>query len=114
MPIENKIVSFMKDKQELEMQYAWNLIQHQHLNLEKIQGSLSDIDKKLTDLLKEQDNFFNKKWGKVFRAGAEETFFAFQAERYACIYMAKLIDLLSLPPVSYFRAYRRMLSHDLD
>lgn len=114
MPIENKIVVLMKDKQELEMQYAWNLIQHQHLNLEKIQSALSDIDKQLTDLLKEQDSFFNKKWGKIFRAGAEETFFAFQAERYACIYMAKLIDLLSLPPVSYFRAYRRMLSHDLD
>lgn len=117
-PIEFEIIEHMKTKQNLETQYAWELTNgknNQDLHqktLVKIQKELQKIDQTLTHLIIEQDQFFNKKWGKIFRAGAEETFFAFQAERYACIYMEKLNDLLSLPPVSYFRAYHRMLSHD--
>ncbi len=118
-PIEFEIIELMKTKQDLEIQYAWELTNGKHnkelhvKKLEEIQNELQKIDASLTHLIIEQDKYFNKKWGKIFRAGAEETFFAFQAERYACIYMEKLLDLLSLPPVSYFRAYRRMLSHDI-
>jgi HAD superfamily 5'-nucleotidase-like hydrolase len=118
-PIEFEIIELMKTKQDLEIQYAWELTNGKHnkelhlKKLEEIQNELQKIDASLTHLIIEQDKYFNKKWGKIFRAGAEETFFAFQAERYACVYMEKLLDLLSLPPVSYFRAYRRMLSHDV-
>ena len=121
-PTEEKIIHLMKIKQELEIDYAWELTQEPHslderprnIKLDNIQAQLFEIDKQLTLLIKEQDEFFNKNWGKIFRAGAEETFFAFQAERYACIYMEKLQDLLMLPPMAYFRAYRRMLSHDIS
>ena len=121
-PIENQLIELMKVKQELEIDYAWSLTQTpvdpnsrpKSSRIEKIQTELFEIDKKITYLIKEQEAYFNKKWGKIFRAGAEETFFAFQAERYACIYMEKLLDLLQLPPVSYFRAYRRMLGHDFS
>lgn len=121
-PIEDKLIDLMKIKQKLEIDFAWSLTQtpvesptrpHSE-KIEKIQTELFELDKKITLLIKEQDEYFNKKWGKIFRAGAEETFFAFQADRYACIYMEKLLDLLKLPPVSYFRAYRRMLSHDFS
>jgi HAD superfamily 5'-nucleotidase-like hydrolase len=121
-PIEDNIISLMKIKQELEIDYAWELTQETtgdqirpHTpRLEAMQTELFEIDKKLTQLIKEQESYFNQNWGKIFRAGAEETFFAFQAERYACIYMEKLQDLLSLPPIAYFRAYRRMLGHDIS
>ena len=111
-PIEFEIIELMKVKQTLETEYAWKVTNAGHERDENIQQELQKIDHKLSHLIIEQDKYFNKKWGKVFRAGAEETFFAFQAERYACIYMEKLLDLLSMPPVSYFRAYRRMLSHE--
>lgn len=119
---EDKIIQLMKIKQELEIEYAWELTQEppslQHrphnIKLDSIQAQIFEIDKQLTLLIKEQESYFNENWGKIFRAGAEETFFAFQAERYACIYMEKLQDLLSLPPMAYFRAYRRMLSHDIS
>jgi HAD superfamily 5'-nucleotidase-like hydrolase len=121
-PTEDKIIHLMKIKQELEIEYAWELTQEpaslherpRNIKLDNIQAQLFEIDKQLTLLIKEQDGYFNKNWGKIFRAGAEETFFAFQAERYACIYMEKLQDLLGLPPMAYFRAYRRMLSHDIS
>jgi len=121
-PTEDKIIQLMKIKQELEISYAWELTQESpslkhrphNMKLDSIQAQIFEIDKQLTLLIKEQEGFFNENWGKIFRAGAEETFFAFQAERYACIYMEKLEDLLSLPPMAYFRAYRRMLSHDIS
>ena len=115
LPIESKIIQLMKTKQSLEIEYAWqstNVEIKDKKHLVNIQKDLHSIDDQLTTLIKEQEKYFNAKWGKIFRTGAEETFFAFQAERYACIYMEKLSDLLNLPPVSYFRAYRRMLGHD--
>ena len=121
-PVENKLIELMKTKQSLEIDYALALTkesnqEHQRPHtpkLEKMQTELFEIDRQLTVLIKEQEAYFNKNWGKIFRAGAEETFFAFQAERYACIYMEKLQDLLSLPPISYFRAYRRTMGHDIS
>jgi 5' nucleotidase family len=118
-PIEFEIIELMKLKQDLEIQYARKITQEKRKKgcsdekLDEIQSQLQKIDHHLSHLIAEQDEYFNQKWGKIFRAGAEETFFAFQAERYACIYMEKLSDLLSLPSISYFRAYRRMLSHDV-
>lgn len=118
-PIEFEIIELMKKKQDLEIQYAWKITNEKNKKeahdpkLQSIQDELQKIDHSLSHLIIEQDKYFNHRWGKIFRAGAEETFFAFQAERYACIYMEKLIELLSLPPISYFRAYRRMLSHDV-
>ena len=57
--------------------------------------------------------FYNPTWGQVFRAGAEESYFAYQVERYACIYMEKLMDLFACSPLMYFRANRRRLPHDI-
>ena len=48
----------------------------------------------------------------MFRAGAEESYFAYQVDRFACIYMEKISDLLEHSPLTYFRANRRMLAHD--
>ncbi|NDH08140.1 MAG: 5'-nucleotidase [Gammaproteobacteria bacterium] len=120
-PLEIEIIELMKIKEHLENEYAWKITRElapqnedsTQDELLQIQNKLQEIDKKLSHLIIEQDKFFNKKWGKIFRAGAEETFFAYQAERYACIYMEKLQDLLNSPPISYFRAYRRTLGHDI-
>lgn len=116
-PIEFEIIELMNIKQDLENQYAWEH-PHRHdpaskVKIEQIQTKINELDAKLSHLIHEQEKFFNKKWGRIFRAGAEETFLAFQAERYACVYMEKLVDLLQLPPVTYFRAYRRLMSHDI-
>jgi hypothetical protein len=47
------------------------------------------------------------------RAGNEESYFAYQLDRYACVYMTKISDLLELSPRTYFRAPRRPLSHEM-
>jgi len=119
-PVENEIIKAMNIKKELE-----------HINIDlhtrrvetpsseneqkiaEIQQQLLTLDAKISKLLQEEQTFYNAHWGRIFRAGAEETYFAYQVERYACIYMEKLSDLLEQSPLTYFRANRRLLPHDI-
>jgi HAD superfamily 5'-nucleotidase-like hydrolase len=121
LPIEKKIATAMATKKALEQTYI-----HVHTKrldektdqyateLRELQTQLSAIDLELSQLIKTQLTFYNSKWERVFRAGAEESYFAYQVDRYACIYMEKLSDLFNYSPLSYFRANRRLLAHDID
>ena len=82
--------------------------------LHELQAQISAIDQKISALLIDQHTFYNPKWERVFRAGAEESYFAYQVDRYACIYMEKLSDLFEHSPLTYFRANRRLLAHDIE
>ena len=81
--------------------------------VEELQSQISDIDKTISGLIKKQQQLFNSHWGEVMRAGNEESYFAHQVDRFACIYMAKLSDLFEVSPRTYFRAARRPLSHEM-
>ncbi len=74
--------------------------------------AISEIDKKISTLILSQQKLFNPHWGEVMRVGNEESFLAYQIERYACIYMSKLADLTALSPRTYFRSFRRPLAHE--
>jgi len=120
-PTENKIVAAMRIKRELEEKYInthTQSIEEQTPQydtiIHELQARLIEIDKEIGILLREQQTFYNPKWDRVFRAGAEESYFAYQVDRYACIYMEKLSDLLEHSPLTYFRANRRLLAHDMD
>lgn len=111
----------MEIKKDLEKQYV-NLYtkmidegsKQYSLEIQELQAQISRIDAQLTKLLKEQQTYFNPKWERIFRAGAEESYFAYQVDRFACIYMEKLSDLLEYSPATYFRANRRLLAHDVE
>ena len=120
-PTEKQIAKAMFDKVELEAQCTELLCQRIDENTEQhdqkiadLQKQINQLDREVSHLLKEQHRWFNPYWDRVFRAGAEESFFAYQVERYACIYMEKLSDLFRYPPLSYFRANRRPLAHDIE
>ncbi|AHE68030.1 HAD-IG family 5'-nucleotidase [Legionella oakridgensis] len=120
-PVEMKIIAAMSIKRKLEQKYielhTKSIEEHAtHYNekLHTLQTQLITVDKEITQLLHEQQAFYNRKWERVFRAGAEESYFAYQVDRYACIYMEKLSDLLDHSPLTYFRANRRLLAHDMD
>jgi len=81
--------------------------------IKALQVKIEALDQKISALLTEEGEFYNPTWGRVFRAGAEESYFAQQVDRYACIYMEKLIDLFECSPMTYFRANRRALPHDV-
>ncbi len=124
-PIEKKIQAQMEIKKGLEQGYidlcskriddenSSSLTLDASEELQEWQKKIATIDSQISELLHQEQALYNTKWGRVFRAGAEESYFAYQVDRYACIYMEKLSDLLTHSPLTYFRANRRALAHDL-
>lgn len=82
--------------------------------IEKLQKSIAEIDTQISQLIRQQQALYNSNWGQLMRAGNEESYFAYQVDRYACIYMSTLDELLTCSPRQYFRAPRRPLSHEID
>ncbi|MCP0913719.1 MULTISPECIES: HAD-IG family 5'-nucleotidase [Legionella] len=120
-PVELQINAAMKTKRKLEENYikinTKSIEEETHVydnEIQALQIQINAVDKQIMELLQEQHKFFNPKWERIFRAGAEESYFAYQVDRYACIYMERLSDLLEHSPLTYFRANRRLLAHDLD
>lgn len=121
LPTEKKIVESMNVKKNLEQEYV-NLVtqsideesEQYNQKIHDLQLEISAVDLQISKLLQEQSTFYNPKWERVFRAGAEESYFAYQVDRFACIYMEKLADFLEHSPITYFRANRRLLAHDID
>ncbi|STX29454.1 cytosolic IMP-GMP specific 5'-nucleotidase [Legionella beliardensis] len=121
LPVERQIIAAMETKKELEQNYIDAYTKSIDENTEAYQDEINSwqqqivaIDNQITKLLREQQTFYNPRWGRVFRAGAEESYFAYQVDRFACIYMERLSDLLAHSPLTYFRANRRRLAHDVE
>lgn len=119
--IGDQIIKAMNVKKELEQinidlhtQSIEEGSSKDYKKIAEIQNKISALDIQITKLLQEERAFYNSHWGSVFRAGAEETYFAYQVERYACVYMEKLSDLFDHSPLTYFRANRRLLAHDVE
>ncbi len=119
LPTEHEIAAGMAVKKSLDEQYITlqtkiidQKTEHHRDELHDLQAKIASIDLEISKLLHTQQTFFNPKWDRVFRAGAEESYFAYQVERFACIYMEKISDLLEHSPLTYFRANRRLLAHD--
>lgn len=113
-PIEEKITALMSQKKllELELRSYNDKDQQGSVNASELVKQISNLDSKLSELIQKMEAVYNPIWGQMFRTGAEESFFSSQVERFACIYMEKLSDLLRLSPMSYFRAHRRYLPHE--
>jgi len=117
----DEIESLMNLKEPLEIELTelmtTRIEGHHAINeaaIDKLQKQITDIDHKISHLIKLQQLAYNNRWGQLMRAGNEESYFAFQVERYACIYMSKISDLLQHSPRKYFRAHRRPLAHEMD
>lgn len=121
LPVQKNIQDTMTIKKAMERDYVKlctlsideNSKQYDD-KIHQLQLDITDLDVTISKLLQDQHAYYNLKWGRVFRVGAEESYFAYQVDRFACIYMEKLADLLEHSPITYFRAHRRLLAHDVD
>ncbi len=104
-PLEDELTELMTRKIEKQKPVSEG-------EIETLQKSISEIDTQISQLIKKQQGLYNIHWGQLMRAGNEESYFAYQLDRYACVYMTQLGDLLELSPRTYFRAPRRSLSHE--
>lgn len=118
-PIQLEIDILMDEKEKLERELN-DLDAQKHENnakpdRDKINRLFAEIDKintQISDKLSLYKDYFNPYWGEMMRAGQEESRFADQVEKYACVYMAKVGDLLEYSPKTYFRPRKRVLPHE--
>lgn len=119
-PLVNDIESLMRKKEPLEEELTELMtkkiersIDAGDPRLEQLQKQITEIDSQISGFIKKQQSLYNGHWGQLMRSGNEESYFAYQVDRYACVYMAQLGDLLALSPRTYFRALRRPLAHEI-
>jgi HAD superfamily 5'-nucleotidase-like hydrolase len=105
-PLEEELTDIMTRK--IEKDGVFN-----EARIETLQKQISEIDSQISGHIKKQQAMYNEHWGQLMRAGNEESYFAYQVERYACVYMTRLSELLDLSPRTYFRAPRRPLAHEI-
>lgn len=118
-PIVAEIENLMRTKEPLEDELTSLLTNRTEKRpvddskIDSLQKTITEIDSQISQLIKKQQGLYNPQWGQLMRTGNEESYLAYQIERYACVYMTKLGDLLELSPRTYFRAPRRPLSHEI-
>jgi HAD superfamily 5'-nucleotidase-like hydrolase len=118
-PMTDEIESLMTKKEPMEdeltdlMTQKIDKIKIDEKRIDQLQDEITAIDTQISQLIKKQQALYNPNWGQLMRAGNEESYFAYQMERYACIYMSKVENIFSLSPRTYFRAARRPLSHEV-
>lgn len=119
-PVQNTIDELMRQKEPLENELV-EIVSEQIENgkaksqakVDELQKKIGELDNKIAAAIKQQQKYFNPHWGEIMRAGNEESYFASQVDRYACIYMAHLRDMLAISPRTYIRASRRPQAHEL-
>jgi len=117
-PVQQKIEALMKEKQTLEIEinrldtrkYEGENVPYSKIN--KLFEQMDKLNTKISEHLKEYKIFFNPYWGEILRAGYDESRYAEQVEKYACIYMTKVSDLYKYSPKTYFRPYHRTMPHE--
>lgn len=80
--------------------------------MDELLKSINEIDKEISALIGKHQSVYNQYWGEVMRTGNEESYFASQVMRYACVYTANLRDLLSNSPRTYYRSERSRQPHE--
>ena len=117
-PVQKKIEELMKGKQALEikinqldtLRYEGEKIPQSRIN--KLFEKMDKLNTEISEYLSEYKAFFNPYWGEILRAGYDESRYAEQVEKYACIYMTKVSDLYKYSPKTYFRPYHRTMPHE--
>ncbi len=118
--LQLEIDKLMQEKESYEQKIDMHYQQRVEANLptkdqdsEKLYKKIKEIDLKLSPIIEQYQNTFNPYWGELMRAGQEESRFADQVEKYACIYMTKIGELKNYSPRFYFRPKKRNLPHEV-
>ena len=106
-PLEDKLTDLMTKKFEAEASVS-------DAEITEVQEKITKVDALISSFIRKQNALYNERWGQLMRSGNEESYFAHQVDRFSCIYMTKLGDLLELSPRTYFRSPRRPLSHEIN
>lgn len=91
--------------------------QAEHLRLrrrvDRVRARLKLLDTECADLERAIEACFHSHWGPLLKAGAEPSLFGMQVAQYACLYTARVSNLLGYSSAHYFRCPRDRLPHEL-
>jgi len=116
--IHEQIENLMAEKAQMERtinQMDLDRYEGKSINrpdLDALFEATDQINRQIADLLNAYRAYFNPFWGEVLRAGQEESRYADQIDKYACIYMTKVSDLYDYSPKTYFRPFNRVMPHE--
>jgi hypothetical protein len=82
VPLESQIDSLISEDVE-------SGTKNNEAKVEDLIKEVQEIDAKLSPLIQKRQSEFNPLWGEVMRAGIEESYIAYQVERFACVYMSE-------------------------
>ena len=113
-PILNTVEKIRKEKEALMAKIHGKKSRPISQNeMQSIQKKIQQIDQENGLLSLQYKQHFNPYWGELMRAGQEESRFADQVEKYACLYMARALDLMKSSPKNNFYPKRRILPHEI-
>jgi len=81
-------------------------------HLAHYQSQIHALGIELGHLEREINQGFNSKWGSIFRAGRETSYFAKQVEDFACIYTSRVSNFLNYPLEKYFVTTHVFMPHE--
>ncbi len=116
--VQHQITTLMNRKSKLEAKINhYDITRHEKKikreTITKLFDEIDELNSQISIQLTELKKYFNPYWGEVLRAGSEESRFAEQVERFACIYMTQVSDLYSYSPKTYFRPEKRLMPHEI-
>ena len=80
--------------------------------LETLLDSDRKIKEALVDIVGSHHKAYNPIWGQLFKAGYEDSRFAYYTANYACLYMTKASNLRYVSDQRAFRTFSNPLPHN--
>ncbi len=81
--------------------------------IQSIRKQLRAVNREATALRRRIDDRFHAYWGSLLKQESELSLFGYQVDRYACVYTARVSNLLAYSPNQYFRSPRGLMHHEL-
>ena len=114
-PMTKKIDAMVQEKrkieQQLERDFTATTLTREHVL--QLQHKAGQLEEKIQAALHNVYDHFNPYWGPIMQSLNEDSYFAYQVERYACIYMPKITDFLLNSPYKYYHARRHKPPHEV-
>ena len=80
--------------------------------LSEIRAEQKSCSAELRAAIQQHHEAFHPVWGRIFKAGHQNSRWAQQVENYACLYTARAVNLAFVAPEASFRVLTDMMPHD--
>eukprot|EP00276_Gloeochaete_wittrockiana_P019378 CAMPEP_0184350652 /NCGR_PEP_ID=MMETSP1089-20130417/39919_1 /TAXON_ID=38269 ORGANISM="Gloeochaete wittrockiana, Strain SAG46.84" /NCGR_SAMPLE_ID=MMETSP1089 /ASSEMBLY_ACC=CAM_ASM_000445 /LENGTH=618 /DNA_ID=CAMNT_0026683537 /DNA_START=532 /DNA_END=2388 /DNA_ORIENTATION=+ len=87
-------------------------VEETRAHIAEVQSQRDKFSDQLSRHLQQYHRKFHPLWGQLFKTGYQNSRFATQVERYACLYTSRVTNIRFLSPDKTFRSSRDVMPHD--